>query len=87
MLAFLFAGAGLGDVEVIIQDPFGKKDTADVQLEDKGSSTYRCTYKPTVEGVYTIFITFAGSQIPKSPYTVNIGQGTDFFFPECCLLL
>lgn len=73
-------GAGLGEVEVTIQDPNGRKDTADVQLEDKGSSTYRCTYKPTLEGVYTIYITFAGMQIPKSPYTVTIGQGEN-----CCL--
>ncbi|MEE6522156.1 hypothetical protein FKM82_020571 [Ascaphus truei] len=68
------AGAGVGEVDVTIQDPNGRKDTVDVQVEDKGSSTYRCTYKPTMEGVYTIYITFATAQIPKSPYTVTIGQ-------------
>ncbi|XP_066436816.1 filamin-A isoform X1 [Eleutherodactylus coqui] len=71
------AGAGLGAVEVIIQDPNGRKDTAEMQLEDKGSSTYRCTYKPTMEGVYTIHITFGGVPIPKSAYTVNIGQASN----------
>ncbi|XP_044124642.1 filamin-A isoform X3 [Bufo gargarizans] len=75
------AGAGMGEVEVIIQDPNGRKDTADMQLEDKGSSTYRCTYKPTIEGVYTIYITFGGVQIPKSPYTVTIGQASN---PSAC---
>ncbi|OCT57973.1 hypothetical protein XELAEV_18002841mg [Xenopus laevis] len=75
------AGAGVGEIEVTIVDPNGKKDTADVQLEDKGSSTYRCTYKPTMEGVYTIYITFAGVQIPKSPYTVTIGQACN---PAAC---
>ncbi|XP_069604488.1 filamin-A isoform X1 [Ranitomeya imitator] len=75
------AGAGLGEVEVIIQDPNGKPDTAEVQLEDKGSSTYRCTYKPTLEGVYTIYITFGGVQIPKSPYTVTIGEASN---PSAC---
>ncbi|KAG9477856.1 hypothetical protein GDO78_013048 [Eleutherodactylus coqui] len=48
-----------------------------MQLEDKGSSTYRCTYKPTMEGVYTIHITFGGVPIPKSAYTVNIGQASN----------
>ncbi|XP_040261119.1 filamin-A isoform X1 [Bufo bufo] len=75
------AGAGMGEVEVIIQDPNGRKDTADMQLEDKGSSTYRCTYKPTIEGVYTIYITFGGVQIPKSAYTVTIGQASN---PTAC---
>ncbi|XP_041430934.1 filamin-A isoform X1 [Xenopus laevis] len=75
------AGAGVGEIEVTIVDPNGKKDTADVQLEDKGSSTYRCTYKPTIEGIYTIYITFASAQIPKSPYTVTIGQACN---PAAC---
>ncbi|XP_053551937.1 filamin-A isoform X2 [Bombina bombina] len=74
------AGAGVGEVEVTILDPNGKKDT-EVQLEDKGSSTYRCTYKPTLEGVYTIYITFAGIPIPKSPYSVTIGQACN---PTAC---
>ncbi|XP_069501557.1 filamin-A isoform X3 [Ambystoma mexicanum] len=75
------AGAGVGELDVIIQDPNGKKDTVEKQLEDKGSSTYRCTYKPTLEGVYTIYITFGGIQIPKSPYTVTIGQACN---PTVC---
>ncbi|XP_075434428.1 filamin-A isoform X4 [Ascaphus truei] len=75
------AGAGVGEVDVTIQDPNGRKDTVDVQVEDKGSSTYRCTYKPTMEGVYTIYITFATAQIPKSPYTVTIGQACN---PTSC---
>ncbi|XP_069507070.1 filamin-A-like isoform X2 [Ambystoma mexicanum] len=75
------AGAGVGELDVTIQDPNEKKDTVDKQLEDKGSSTYRCTYKPTLEGVYTIYITFGGIQIPKSPYTVTIGQACN---PTVC---
>ncbi|XP_043936269.1 filamin-A isoform X2 [Protopterus annectens] len=75
------AGAGVGEVEVSIVDPTGKKDAVDVQLEDKGNSTYRCTYKPTMEGVYTIHITFGGAQIPKSPFSVGIGQACN---PNAC---
>lgn len=67
----------MGEVEVIIVDPSGKKDTVECNIEDKGNSSYRCTYKPTQEGQHTIYITFAGGQISKSPYTVNIGEGEE----------
>ncbi|XP_061470231.1 filamin-A isoform X1 [Rhineura floridana] len=75
------AGAGVGEVEVIIQDPTGKKGTVEQHLEDKGNSTYRCTYKPTLEGTYTIYITFGGIPIPRSPYTVTVGQACN---PNAC---
>uniref|UniRef100_A0AAZ3QHS0 Calponin-homology (CH) domain-containing protein n=1 Tax=Oncorhynchus tshawytscha TaxID=74940 RepID=A0AAZ3QHS0_ONCTS len=68
------AGAGVGEVEVVIMDPAGKKDVVVCQIEDKGNSMYRCTYKPTLEGAHTIYVTFAGGQISKSPFTVNIGE-------------
>lgn len=73
----IFLGAGLGEVEVVITDPSGKKDTVECLIEDKGNSSYRCTYKPTQEGQHTIYITFAGGQISKSPYTVNVGEGKE----------
>ncbi len=56
-------------------DPSGKKGTVECSVEDKGNSSYRCTYKPTQEGQHTIYITFAGGQISKSPYTVHVGEG------------
>lgn len=59
-------------------DPAGKKNTVSCTIEDKGNSSYRCTYKPTQEGQHTIFITFAGGQISKSPFTVIVGEGKDF---------
>uniref|UniRef100_A0A8C4T6N6 Filamin A n=1 Tax=Erpetoichthys calabaricus TaxID=27687 RepID=A0A8C4T6N6_ERPCA len=75
------AGAGVGDVEVVIIDPSGKKDTVECQVEDKGNSTYRCTYKPKQEGPHTIIINFGGAQIPKSPFTVTIGEACN---PSLC---
>uniref|UniRef100_A0ACB8EMI0 Uncharacterized protein n=1 Tax=Sphaerodactylus townsendi TaxID=933632 RepID=A0ACB8EMI0_9SAUR len=75
------AGAGLGEVEVVIQDPRGGKGTVEQQLEDKGNSTYRCTYKPTLEGTYTICITFGSMPIPRSPYMVTVGQACN---PNVC---
>lgn len=69
------AGAGTGEVEVMIQDPAGQKGTVEPQLEARGDSTYRCSYQPTMEGVHTVHVTFAGVPIPRSPYTVTVGQG------------
>ncbi|MGH0130078.1 UNVERIFIED_CONTAM: hypothetical protein FKN15_040916 [Acipenser sinensis] len=67
-------GAGVGEVGVVVVDPSGRKDTVEYRVEDKGNSSYHCTYKPTLEGAHTIYITFSGAQIPKSPFTVTIGQ-------------
>lgn len=73
-LLFL-SGAGIGEVEVMIMDPAGKKNTVTCNIEDKGNSSYRCTYKPTMEGQHTIYVTFAGGQISKSPFMVTVGEG------------
>uniref|UniRef100_A0A671QD91 Filamin-A-like n=1 Tax=Sinocyclocheilus anshuiensis TaxID=1608454 RepID=A0A671QD91_9TELE len=75
------AGAGVGEVEVVIMDPNGKKGTVECSVEDKGNSSYRCTYKPTQEGQHIIYITFAGGQISKSPYTVRVGEACN---PSLC---
>lgn len=78
-LPFLL-GAGIGEVEVVIMDPAGKKNTVTCNIEDKGNSSYRCTYKPTLEGQHIIYVTFAGGQISKSPFTVNVGEGKSYRF-------
>lgn len=78
-LPFL-SGAGVGEVEVVIMDPAGKKNTVTCNIEDKGNSSYRCTYKPTLEGQHIIYVTFAGGQISKSPFTVNVGEGKSYRF-------
>lgn len=61
-------------------DPAGKKNTVTCTIEDKGNSSYRCTYKPTQEGPHTIYVTFAGGQISKSPFTVTVGEGKNCIF-------
>lgn len=78
-LPFL-SGAGVGEVEVMIMDPAGKKNTVTCSIEDKGNSSYRCTYKPTQEGQHTIYVTFAGGPISKSPFTVTVGEGKSYRF-------
>ncbi|XP_077470388.1 filamin-A isoform X1 [Stigmatopora argus] len=75
------AGAGVGEVDVVIMDPAGKKNTVTCNIEDKGNSSYRCTYKPTQEGQHVIYVTFAGGQINKSPFTVDIGEACN---PSLC---
>uniref|UniRef100_A0A8C8S3S3 Filamin A n=1 Tax=Pelusios castaneus TaxID=367368 RepID=A0A8C8S3S3_9SAUR len=73
------AGAGVGEVEVTVLDPSGRK--VEQQLEDKGDSTYRCTYRPGADGTYTVHVTFGGMPIPRSPYTVVVGQACN---PSAC---
>ncbi|XP_061106619.1 filamin-A isoform X6 [Conger conger] len=75
------AGAGAGDVGVIIVDSQGRRDTVEILLENKGDSIFRCTYRPMLEGPHTIYVTFAGQQIPRSPYCVNISEASN---PNAC---
>lgn len=81
------SGAGIGEVEVVIMDPVGKKNTVSCSIEDKGNSSYRCTYKPTLEGQHIIYVTFAGGQISKSPFTVSVGEGKSFQFDSFTALV
>ncbi|XP_032822250.2 filamin-C isoform X1 [Petromyzon marinus] len=75
------AGAGVGEVGVVIVDPQGHADSVEVSLEDRGNSVYRCTYRPVTEGPHAVHITFAGEPIPRSPYTVVISQACN---PSAC---
>uniref|UniRef100_A0A8C8AJN8 Filamin C n=1 Tax=Otus sunia TaxID=257818 RepID=A0A8C8AJN8_9STRI len=75
------AGAGPGDVGVVIVDPQGRRDTVEVMLEDKGDNIYRCTYRPVLEGPHTVCVTYAGAQVPKSPFTVNVAEACT---PSAC---
>ncbi|KAM4721013.1 filamin-B isoform 2-T2 [Rhinophrynus dorsalis] len=75
------AGAGVGDIGIEVTDPQGRNNTVDVALEDKGNCVYRCTYKPVKAGPHNVSISFGGEVIPKSPYTVNIGEACN---PNAC---
>ncbi|XP_071358744.1 filamin-C-like isoform X7 [Trachinotus anak] len=75
------AGAGAGDVGVIIVDSNGRRDTVEIVLENKGDSIFRCTYVPILEGPHTVYVTFAGQQIPRSPFTVHISEACN---PNAC---
>ncbi|XP_029350559.1 filamin-A-like isoform X9 [Echeneis naucrates] len=75
------AGAGAGDVGVIIVDSNGRRDTVEIVLENKGDSIFRCTYVPVLEGPHTVYVTFAGQQIPRSPFTIHIAEACN---PNAC---
>ncbi|XP_054475301.1 filamin-A-like isoform X2 [Anoplopoma fimbria] len=75
------AGAGNGDVSVVIVDPQGKKDTVELILENKGDNVFRCTYRPMLEGPHTIHVLFGGQEIPRSPFTVNVAEAIN---PNAC---
>ncbi|KAK1799532.1 hypothetical protein P4O66_000414 [Electrophorus voltai] len=70
------AGAGVGDVTAVIKDPQGNKNTLEALMEDKGDGVFCCTYKPVQAGAHTINITFGGTPIPKSPYTITVGPAS-----------
>ncbi|ELW67409.1 Filamin-C [Tupaia chinensis] len=75
------AGAGTGDVAVVIVDPQGRRDTVEVALEDKGDSTFRCTYRPVMEGPHTVHVAFAGAPITRSPFPVHVAEACN---PNAC---
>ncbi|XP_075794972.1 filamin-B isoform X6 [Pelodiscus sinensis] len=74
------AGAGVGDVNVQVEDPQGM-NLAELMIEDKGNQVYHCTYKPTQPGPHTVRVTFAGETIPKSPCIVSVGEACN---PSAC---
>lgn len=71
----LCTGAGTGDVTAMIRDPQGRQNSVEVMMEDKGDSTYHCTYRPTLAGLHTVTVTFGGVGVPKSPFNVEVGPG------------
>ncbi|XP_041460317.1 filamin-A-like isoform X4 [Lytechinus variegatus] len=69
-------GAGSGNVEVLIKDPKGNKVENTIRANKDKKQTYTVEYTAKIHGKHTITITFKGVDIPKSPYTVNIGNIT-----------
>ena len=72
-LSGMLTGAGTGNVEIIIIDPHGQRDTTKPRIARSTETTYYVEYLPREVGRYTIHIFFAGKEIPASPYPVNVG--------------
>uniref|UniRef100_A0A336M1N1 CSON010354 protein n=1 Tax=Culicoides sonorensis TaxID=179676 RepID=A0A336M1N1_CULSO len=63
------AGEGVPDVRII--GPGGVN--YNVQLRKVDGTTFEARYVPNKEGRYRVMITFAGHEIPKSPFDVAVG--------------
>lgn len=70
-------GAGAGQVEVIILDPEGKPNTCPCRLRKLNDEKYKCEYVAESPGLHSISILFAGKQIQKSPFGVNVDPFKD----------
>jgi filamin len=68
----LFSEAGFGNIEIVILDPHGRKDTLKPKVTKTTDDTYLIEYMPKEEGLHSINIFFAGSAIPKSPFGVGV---------------
>ena len=64
-------GAGEGVPHVTILGPGGQN--TQFELKSINNSTFDGLYKPLKEGRYRVMIKFAGQDIPKSPFDVNVG--------------
>ncbi|KAL0108257.1 hypothetical protein PUN28_015064 [Cardiocondyla obscurior] len=64
--------AGKGNVDVIVDDPKGNKLPVDIRFNKDRNLTYSISYTPKIEGPHKVKVLFAGREIPKSPYTVNV---------------
>ena len=77
LLTLTLTDAGKGSIDVVILDPHGRKDTIRPSIAPVPGKegTYLVEYIPHDQGLHSINIMFAGQQIPKSPYGVNVSPG------------
>jgi filamin len=66
------AGAGKGDVQVVVTSPRGTQEKCEVVANNDRIVSYSCVYAPTMEGQYKVTIKFASKEIPKCPYLVQV---------------
>lgn len=84
LLLFCFAssGAGKGNVDVVILDPHGRKDTVRPSIQPVAGKegTFLVEYIAIEQGLHSVNIFFAGSQIPNSPFGVQVAPRKFFKF-------
>ncbi|KZC12063.1 Filamin-A [Dufourea novaeangliae] len=69
--------AGNSAPQVIIKDPQGSLTNVPAKLFRSSSDVWRCEYTPSLPGLHSINVAFAGKPIPGSPYSVNVSPVTD----------
>ncbi|XP_014268387.2 filamin B a isoform X2 [Maylandia zebra] len=65
--------AGQGQVTVYLDHPDGTREELNAELNE-GKKTYSVTYIPQVMGAHQVTVLFAGQEIPKSPFEVNVDK-------------
>uniref|UniRef100_A0A8B9JFS9 Filamin B n=1 Tax=Astyanax mexicanus TaxID=7994 RepID=A0A8B9JFS9_ASTMX len=65
--------AGQGQVTVYIEDPEGRREEVKA-VPNEGKKTFSVAYIPQVMGPHKVTVLFAGQQIPKSPFEVNVDK-------------
>lgn len=85
-LPFTLTEAGKGSIDVVILDPHGRKDTIRPSISPVPGKegTYLVEYIAMEQGLHSINIMFAGQQIPKSPYGVNVSPGKRHCWQSVC---
>ncbi|XP_074525668.1 filamin B a [Halichoeres trimaculatus] len=65
--------AGQGQVTVYLDHPDGTREELKAE-PNEGKKTFSVTYVPQVMGLHKVTVLFAGQQIPKSPFEVNVDK-------------
>ncbi|KAM8868125.1 filamin B a isoform 1-T1 [Synchiropus picturatus] len=65
--------AGQGQVTVYLDHPDGTREELKAELNE-GKKTHSVTYVPQVMGDHKVTVLFAGQEIPKSPFVVNVDK-------------
>ncbi|XP_023712514.1 filamin-A isoform X3 [Cryptotermes secundus] len=64
-------GAGEGSPEVRVIGPGGVNEPVKIRKVD--GTSYEAVYHPRKEGRHVVMVSFAGQEIPRSPFDVNVG--------------
>jgi filamin len=64
-------GAGEGHPDVRVIGPGGVNEPVKIRKVD--GTSYEAVYNPRKEGRHVVMVTFAGQEIPRSPFDVNVG--------------
>ena len=49
----------------------------DIDVKEKKPNVYVVTYIPPKDGDFVITVTFASTQVPKSPFKIQVSPGCD----------
>ncbi|KAH8388431.1 hypothetical protein KR093_006172 [Drosophila rubida] len=77
------ASAGNGDIEVDVEAPSGEVERAYAYFNNDMNLSYTISYMPKMVGQHKVVVRFAGSEIPSSPYYVEVELPVEDSIKEC----